>query len=265
MLCVVCPHCHQMMTAPEDAVGESVACPGCKKSLQVPPNAPRLPKHLSAPPTPAVPSPAPVPMAQAKAAAAAPSGRAGAAVAAPPAPAAAPAMTATTAQTRSTLPKGVFVAIGVLVLGGIAAAVIIPRLGSGGRKAVVSKKKDIPNLPSHNPGRNDPIPASDLTSAALFRAYFDNALAADENYKDKEVTLAGRSAAVGGQDEIFLDLQGVDRARDQTKIVRCYFPMVHKDRLTRIVYNQPVKLRGTCKGLTNGRVILRDCSFVSDE
>jgi hypothetical protein len=257
MLCVVCPHCHQMMTAPEDAVGESVACPGCKKSLQVPPNAPRLPQHLSPNGVPPVPAAA----AHAKAAAGAAGGRVGAAVAAPPVPAAPPAMPAPAPTTRSTLPKGVLVVVALVIVVGVAAVVIVPRLG--GKKAVVSKRKEIPNLPGTDPSR-DPIPASDLTAAKLFGAYFENSLAADDHYKDKEVTLAGRVAAVRVQDEVFVDLQGLDRAKDQTKLVRCYFGKGHADRLKTFGYNHPIKLQGTCRGMANGRVVLRECNFVSE-
>lgn len=258
MLCVVCPHCHQMMTAPVDAVGESVACPSCKKTLQVPPNAPHLPKHLM--PGGGLPAAT----AQAKAASiGAAGGRVGAAVAAPPVPGAPPNLGAAPPRTRSTLPIGLIAVVAVLVVVGIGAVVIIPKLG--GKKTVITKKKDIPNLPSVDPTPPDVIPPSDLTAAKLFKAYYDNALAAEENYKDKTVTLTGKVTAVGGQGEPFVNLYGIDSSRDLTKIVRCYFPDKYRDRLKSVMPGHVIHVKGTCKGLTDGRVVVRECSFVASE
>jgi hypothetical protein len=254
MLCVVCPHCHQMMTAPVDAVGESVACPSCKKSLQVPPNAPHLPKHLQPGGSAGLPA-----AAHAKAAA----GGGGVAVAAPPVPGAPPGLATTSAGTRSTLPIGILIGAAVLGVVVVGAALIIPKLG-GKKSQVISSTKKTPVIPSGDPTPPEVIPASDLTAAALFKAYFDNAIAADENYKDKSVTISGKVAAVGGQGELFVNLYGIDKARDLTKIVRCYFPDTQKDRLKALVPNQVIHVKGMCKGMTDGRVVIRDCNFVAE-
>lgn len=257
MLCVVCPHCHQMMTAPVDAVGESVACPSCKKNLQVPPNAPHLPKHLQ-------PGGGVGPAAAAHAKAAAGGGGVAAAVAAPPVPGAPPGLGTTQPRTRSTLPVGILVGaavLGVLVVG---AVLIIPKLG-GKKTQVISSTKKTPVIPSGDPTPPDTIQPGDLTAALLYKAYFDNGISADENYKDKNLTLSGKVAAVGPpQGELFVNLYGIDRARDLTKIVRCYFPDKQKDQLKALVPNQVIHVKGTCKGMTDGRVVIRDCSFTAE-
>ena len=259
MLCVVCPHCHQMMTAPVDAVGESVACPSCKKTLQVPPNAPRLPQHL----TPGGAPPAAAPHARAAAVGAA-GGRVGAAVAAPPVPVPPPNLGTAAPQTRSTLPKGLLVVIVlVVVVAGIGAAVIIPKLGS--KKTVISKKKDIPSLPGVDPGPPDVIPPSDLTAASLFKAYFDNSSPPTRATRKNRHPLRQGGGVRPDQGELFVNLYGIDRSRDLTKIVRCYFPDRHKDRLKALVHNQPIRVKGTCKGMTDGRVVIRECNFVTED
>lgn len=261
MFCVVCPHCHQMMTAPEDSVGESVACPGCKKSLQVPSNAPRLPKHLMPGGMPAAAA-----LGHAKAAAGGAGGHVGAAVAAPPVPGSAAAVATAAPKPRSTLPLGLLAGVAAVLVLIIVGVVVIPKLG--GKKAVVTKHKEIPSIRT---GGGDTTPPDgpapgDLTAAILFKAYFDNALSADERYKDKEVRFAGIVAAVGSHDsEAFVNVYGVSRGKDLTQIVRCYFTGGNRDKLKTLVPNQPIKVRGTCKGKVDGRVIVRECSFVSDE
>jgi hypothetical protein len=256
MLCVVCPHCQQMMSAADEAVGEAVACPMCQKHLQVPANAPRLPNHLS-------PGGAPAPALARAAVGGGGGGRGAAAVAAPPAPAGPPYQPAPAAS-RSTLPLGILVLVGAM---GIVAAVLIfvlPKLG--GKKATIKGggEANIQITEPHKPPP-EPINPNDMKASQLFKAYFDNALSADETYKDKEVTLSGIVASVGaGEGNYRVDLLGADRSRDLTQIVRCLFTLKHRDRLKSVQNGQPIRIHGTCKGKIDGRVVLRDCQ-VSEE
>ncbi len=53
-----CPHCGQDLNGPEALAGESIDCPVCGKSFQIPGGIIEVPKSQMAPPTkPASPSP----------------------------------------------------------------------------------------------------------------------------------------------------------------------------------------------------------------
>ncbi len=53
-----CPHCGQNLNGPEDIAGQSIDCPVCGKSFQVPGGIIEVPKSQMAPP-PRPPSPPP--------------------------------------------------------------------------------------------------------------------------------------------------------------------------------------------------------------
>ncbi|NLG34871.1 MAG: hypothetical protein GX548_05910 [Lentisphaerae bacterium] len=54
-----CPHCGQDLTGPEDMAGETIDCPVCEKSFQIPGGIIELPgNQLAPPPRPAAPAPA---------------------------------------------------------------------------------------------------------------------------------------------------------------------------------------------------------------
>jgi hypothetical protein len=57
-----CPHCGQDLTGPEEMAGETIDCPVCEKSFQIPGGIIELPdSQLAPPPRPAAPAPAPAP------------------------------------------------------------------------------------------------------------------------------------------------------------------------------------------------------------
>lgn len=58
-----CPHCGQNLNGPEDIAGQSIDCPVCGKSFQVPGGIIEVPKSQMAPPPrpPSPPSPAAAP------------------------------------------------------------------------------------------------------------------------------------------------------------------------------------------------------------
>ena len=55
-----CPHCGQNLNGPEDMAGETIDCPVCQKSFQIPGGLIEVPKEKLAPPSrpsaPATPS-----------------------------------------------------------------------------------------------------------------------------------------------------------------------------------------------------------------
>ena len=53
-----CPHCGQDLTGPDEMAGESIDCPVCEKSFQIPGGIIEVPKNRMAPP-PRPPSPPP--------------------------------------------------------------------------------------------------------------------------------------------------------------------------------------------------------------
>jgi hypothetical protein len=46
-----CPHCGQNLNGPEEVVGETIECPVCKKSFQIPGGIIEVPKSQLAPPS----------------------------------------------------------------------------------------------------------------------------------------------------------------------------------------------------------------------
>ena len=52
-----CPHCGQNLNGPEEMAGQSIECPVCQKSFEIPGGIIEVPKSKLAPPTrPAAPS-----------------------------------------------------------------------------------------------------------------------------------------------------------------------------------------------------------------
>jgi hypothetical protein len=242
------------MSTPEDAAGEAVVCPSCQKNLQVPPNAPPLPKHLE-PGGMGVGSP----QAVAAAAAGSPYGRVGAAVAAPPAPGAGPMFPQAPAQAGRAAPMALFLIGGLALV--VVGAIIVFLVAQGNKRAVVkAKKSDSPTARIDD----DPTPIDSgdpdhLDAIRLYQIYWDNQLAADNAYKDREITLTGVIDSVGKNDtDLFVNLSG-SKHRELTKRIKCYFPPSQKSQLANLVSGKKIKIKGVCEGKVEGVIILRKC------
>lgn len=282
MLCFPCPKCREMMSAPDDAVGETVACPLCYQYLQVPKVAPtrepqpqpvrQQPARAAAPPAPPPPPPyAPAKQQQVMAAPPRP------APAAPPRPAPPPppvqpkvpakpfkvvlnewlaaAKAGLAKLNLPKLPKWAWIAggAGVVVL-----LLIVVSLGSGSRG--IKPNKD---LPKKNKADDDVL--FDIKASTLYREYYENRIKADQDYKGKELFLAGVVESVDRTDTGGVIVYLLGKQYELTK-VHCALDPKYKNDVTHLARGSKVRIRGICAGRSNhsGHVMMTDCELLQD-
>jgi DNA-directed RNA polymerase subunit RPC12/RpoP len=290
MLRFACPKCRKLMSAYEEHVGETVACPHCEHHVQVPNVAPS-----SAPPVPPMPMPPPVMQFQA----AAPMMTAP--VPPPPpvhlqqpqafagignhvAPRAIygenPAFQAITpTQPRSpitgqkfnelvaklkSLPLWFWAAAGGGACTVLLCAGLFSLLGGGG-----SSSRDAALRDRSSTSKPPPAPPKGIIeSKALFKAYQDNEIHADEMYKDREITVRGMIDTVGspGLTDVVVYLVGGNPKLNQFTKVQCNFDERYKELAKGLVRGQVIVVKGTCRGRATSleNIILDDCEYVGD-
>jgi hypothetical protein len=240
------------MSTPEDVAGEAVVCPSCQKNLQVPPNAPRLPKHLE----PSVNGASP--QAAAMAAGGSPYARGGAAVAAPPVPGGNPMLATTSAGSGGGFPKVLILVAGVVIL--LVGAVVVFAITQGNKKTVIKGNKAGPvvRIDDNPPPRHPTSSGDQLEATQLFKEYWENQLAADNSYKDRELTVTGVVQSVSSGSELVVNLRGGGR-QELTKRIKCYFDGKYKGELASLKPDKKLQVKGICQGKVEGQVVLKNC------
>jgi hypothetical protein len=106
--------------------------------------------------------------------------------------------------------------------------------------------------------KDDAIPS--LTAAQLFRAYKDNGVAADRDYKDKEIKVSG---VVTDIQRDLLDVPYVTLdVGDEALIfeVQCYFRNKQAADLAKLQKGQQITVRGKCIGKVLN-VLVKNCTL----
>lgn len=129
---------------------------------------------------------------------------------------------------------------------------------------IINPSKDNQSTPMRSTEEAKPIrtvesvaPVIRTTASKLYGDYESNAIAADEKYKDKELSVAGVVIDMnhGALGELYLVLAG-----DEYDLlgVQCYFSEDYAKRIARLQKGQTIRVKGTCDGkLMN--VLLKDC------
>lgn len=105
-------------------------------------------------------------------------------------------------------------------------------------------------------GKSDDQVIVVLTAPQLFGAFETNEAVANEKYKEKELEVTGKVVDIGSRIYVALNGGGL------RKHVRCYFRADRTGQIDDVKDGQTVKLRGRCKGMVLGKVILDECSLV---
>ncbi len=105
-------------------------------------------------------------------------------------------------------------------------------------------------------------PAIAITAAALSKAYHDNEVGADQQYKDAVLIVTGTVQSISKDftDKIYVILEGDDRDFSIADI-QCYFSDDHVNAASSLKKGQRVTVKGLGDGLVMN-VILRGCSLV---
>lgn len=285
MLCFACPNCHEVMSAPDDAVGETVACPMCYQYLQVPKMAPTMEapgaqkqkakaaarqQQVMAPPPPAPPRAAPPPPVTAKPPPNLP------VATPPPPPPPKPRVPRRPFKVilreklaklpKPTLPKlpmlpkkvwlgaaGAVAFLGVvfLCMGGFS----FLGLGSKGVKPSTKQKLRL----------QEEEALSDITAKTLFRAYQENVVKADNEYKGKELYITGELHSVDQPDtgQIIVYLSG---GRYELTRVSCVLDAKYRDDVAFLKPGAKIRVKGICEGKSrhSGHVMMNKCDLLKD-
>ena len=103
-----------------------------------------------------------------------------------------------------------------------------------------------------------PTPAEVVSPQALFDAFEQNEVAADDRYKGKWIEISGTIDNIGKDilDKMYLTLE----AEQPLFGVQAFFADKHKSALASLAKGDPVTLLCKCSGKM-GNVLLRECSF----
>ncbi len=125
-------------------------------------------------------------------------------------------------------------------------------------KEQVKERLAVSELPQRQ--ANDQLSLVD--SWLLDQNYQDNPVIADNNYKDKEILIAGPLKKITHTSALLATL-GVTSLRGTTngdRSVICKFR--DPQELAQLAGNRPFIIRGTCKGLSDGNVLLENCELI---
>lgn len=272
MLCFPCPKCREMMSAPDDAVGETVACPLCYQYLQVPKVAP-----TRAPQAPAQPQLARQQSARAPAPPPPPRPVQQQVMAAPPRPATPPAPPPKPSPPRRPLKvvlnerlaglKARMPAVNLAKVpkwawaagaGGLVVLLLFSMIvASGGRG--VKPSKDLVKK-----ANVDDDVLYDLKATTLFREYQENRLKADQDYKGKELFLAGEVHSVDQADSGNIIVYLIGGRYELTRI-HCSLDAKFRDDVVRLKAGSKVRIRGKCEGKSShsGHVMMTNCELLN--
>lgn len=99
----------------------------------------------------------------------------------------------------------------------------------------------------------------EITAEELFEAFDNNEVAANRDYKGKEIKVTGIITEIGTDawGNAYVALETNDLFRD----VKCYFDSDMLDAVAELSKHQTVTLTGVCKGLS-ADVLIRECKIV---
>lgn len=110
------------------------------------------------------------------------------------------------------------------------------------------------------PGKAASQPTIDVKAVDLAAAYKDNEVAADGQYKDRNLVISGRVATIGKD---ILDSPYVTFATDPSnpymENVQCLFGSGDQAALASLYKGEWVRIEGRCAGKSLINVLIRDC------
>lgn len=103
-------------------------------------------------------------------------------------------------------------------------------------------------------------PSVKTTAVALYTAYDENGVAADEKYKDKWISVTGTVEGIDKDlmDDIYVSLKG----DDFIGVVQCMFGDEHVEQTASLKKGQTVTIVGKCSGKVISNVILKKSRLV---
>lgn len=113
-------------------------------------------------------------------------------------------------------------------------------------------------------GKEEPAEeAIKVTAQELLEAYDENGVAADKQYKGKELQVTGTVGSIGTDilDDAYITLKNEE---DEYAIisVQCYFEKSEEDSIASLKAGDKVTVTGVCQG-NNLNIVLKKCNVVS--
>lgn len=156
-------------------------------------------------------------------------------------------------------PKDFFGKHGLVLgfIGVILFAIILGNIGSG-----AGKQQSLLNTSSpSNVANTKSEEAIKVTATALYNAYKNNEVAANQQYKNKLIEITGVVESIG-EDLINEPYISFRIQQYQITSIQCMFAKKNADQLTPISKGQSIKLQGTVSDSLAGQVIVRDCQVL---
>lgn len=150
-----------------------------------------------------------------------------------------------------------------VLIGGIGAALLL--LGLSVTVATLLMMRPAPRQAAPGPAR-DATGAAESPSA-LARAFAENQIGANDAYTGRVVEVKGCPARIGeagGHGLVELSDHG-NPFNTAGGLVACEFGPEQRDSIKDLTWQQSVTIRGTCRGIGRGRVLLSDCRVVHVE
>lgn len=143
--------------------------------------------------------------------------------------------------------------IGVILL-----AIILGSIGGG-----MSGQKNAANTLAQSKATDTKSEeAIKVTAVALYNAYKNNEVAANQQYKNKLVEITGVVDTIG-EDITSNPYISFKVQQYQITSVQCMFAKKYADQLATVSKGQSIKLKGTVSDSLAGQVIVRDCQILS--
>ncbi len=101
-----------------------------------------------------------------------------------------------------------------------------------------------------------------ISAEALYSAFIDDEMAANDQFTGKVVAIDGQVAGVEQLDELVIVSFVYDEGFFGGEGVRCTMLEGHHERALGLLPGESVKIKGLCTGFTGSDVILEHCSFL---
>jgi hypothetical protein len=143
----------------------------------------------------------------------------------------------------------------------IATAILLGSVTLGASECEASTEKDIAKEVAGSENATA-VPIIQVTAASILAAYEDNAIAADQKYKDKILDISGPI------DDFGEDIMGTkyltlsDSSEYSFETIRCMFSDEHVNQLATLKKGQTITARGKSDGKLIINVVIRGCSIV---
>ncbi len=151
----------------------------------------------------------------------------------------------------------------LLIIGGIIFVFSIAKFFGGSSDRTTTSTKTSTNTSSKNETKteykSDDVISASVYASTLYDAYHANEVSADSKYKGEKIEVTGNIQEIRKDflDNVIIDLE----TKNQFMPIRCEVLKSHEKGAGSLSKGKTITIKGKCKGLILGSVMMDDCTF----